>query len=159
MKVYWTTMRHMYWWSPTWSRPWERARGSFVSSVMIQILSFFWFSGFGSLWSLLWFSWKSGMGVCCMLTTLQQLWVLNWVFNSSVCIRSQDVTLTCVLPFQKWKAHSTQLQQVDFPELYSVIGEETATHLMRTGQNFFAALYGQPNYALQYKYSPVYDLY
>ena len=48
------------------------------------------------------------MGVCCMLTTLQQLWVINWVFNSSVCIRSQDVTLTCVLPFQKWKAHSTQ---------------------------------------------------
>ena len=36
MKVYWTTMRQMYWWLATWSRPWEIAWGSFVSSVTIQ---------------------------------------------------------------------------------------------------------------------------
>ena len=45
------------------------------------------------------------------------------------------------------KGKRIKLQQGDIPELYSVVGEETATHedLMRTGQNFFAARYGQPN--------------
>ena len=50
--------------------------------------------------------------------------------------------------FKKGKLTAlSKLQQGDFPELYCVVGDETATHenLMRTGQNFFAALYGQPN--------------
>ena len=55
---------------------------------------------------------------------------------------------TVSYPFKKGKLTAlSKLQQGDFPELYSVVGEETATHedLMKTGQNFFAALYGQPN--------------
>ena len=92
----------MYWWSATWSRPSERARGSFVSSVTIQAFSLFWLSGLGRLWSLLWLSWKSGMGVCRMLTTLQELWV---VFNSK-CIRSQDVTLCPTLLKRGSSQHS-----------------------------------------------------
>ena len=55
---------------------------------------------------------------------------------------------TVSYPFKKGKLTAlSKLQQGDFPELYSIVGEETATHenLMITGQNFFAALYGQPN--------------
>ena len=55
---------------------------------------------------------------------------------------------TVSYPFKKGKLTAlSKLQQGDFPELYSIVGEETATHenLMSTGQNFFAALYGQPN--------------
>ena len=55
---------------------------------------------------------------------------------------------TVSYPFKKGKLTAlSKLQQGDFPESYSVVGEETATHedLKRTGQNFFAALYGQPN--------------
>ena len=54
---------------------------------------------------------------------------------------------TVSYPFKKGKLIAlSKLQQGDFPELYSVVGEETVTHedLMRTGQNFFAALYSQP---------------
>ena len=80
----------------SYMRPWERARRSYVSSVAIQTFLFFWFSGLGSLWSLICFLWKSRMGVCCMLTTLQQLWAIK-VFNSSECIQSQDVTLCLTL--------------------------------------------------------------
>ena len=38
------------------------------------------------------------------------------------------------------------LQADDFPGLYQVLGEEDATRLdlMKTGQRFFAVLYGQP---------------
>ena len=42
-------------------------------------------------------------------------------------------------PFKKGKLTAlSKLQQGDFPELYSVVGEETATHenLMRTGKTF-----------------------
>ena len=39
----------------------------------------------------------------------------------------------------------SKLREGNFPELYSVVGEETATleDLLKTGQTFFAALYGQ----------------
>jgi hypothetical protein len=54
---------------------------------------------------------------------------------------------TVSYPFNKGKITAlSKLQEGDFPELYSVIGEETATHedLLKTGQKFFAVLYGQP---------------
>ena len=54
---------------------------------------------------------------------------------------------TVSYPFKKGKIIAlSKPQKGAFPELYSVVGEETATHekLMRAGQNFFAALYGQP---------------
>ena len=59
-------------------------------------------------------------------------------------MQSQDVTL---FPTLSKRESSHKLQQGDFPELYSIVGEDTATHenLMSTGQNFFAALYGQQN--------------
>ena len=55
---------------------------------------------------------------------------------------------TVSYPFKKGKLTAlSKLQQGDFPEICSVVGEGTATHedLMRTGQNLFSALYGQPN--------------
>ena len=54
---------------------------------------------------------------------------------------------TVSYPFKKGKLIAlSKLQQGNFPELYYVVGEETVTHedLMRTGRNFFAALYSQP---------------
>ena len=54
---------------------------------------------------------------------------------------------TVSYPFNKGKLTAlNKLQECDFPGLYSVIGEEKATHkdLLKTGQQFFAVLYGQP---------------
>ena len=52
---------------------------------------------------------------------------------------------TVSYPFKKEKLIALSKQQGDFPELYFIVGEETAKHedLMRTGQNLFAALYVQ----------------
>ena len=54
---------------------------------------------------------------------------------------------TVSYPFNKGKLTTLgKLREGNFPELYSVVGEETATleDLLKTGQTFFAALYGQP---------------
>ena len=54
---------------------------------------------------------------------------------------------TVSYPFNKGKLTAlSKLREGNFPELYSVVGEETATleDLLKTGQTFFAALYGQP---------------
>jgi len=54
---------------------------------------------------------------------------------------------TVSYPFNKGKLTALSiLQEGDFIELYSVIGEERATHedLLKTGQQFFAALHGWP---------------
>ena len=51
---------------------------------------------------------------------------------------------TVSYPFKKGKLSAlSKLQQGEFPELYSVVREETVTHedLMRI-EHFFAALYG-----------------
>ena len=80
-----------------------------------------------------------------MLATLQQFWMIK-VFNYSEGMQSQDVKL-CLTLYKKGKLTAlSKLQQGDFPELYSVVGEETATHedLMRIEHYFLAALYGQP---------------
>ena len=80
-----------------------------------------------------------------MLTTLQQLWAIK-----SLQLLGMHAVTGCdtvSYPFKKGKLIAlSKLQQCDFPELYSVVGEETATHedLMKTGQSFSAALYGQP---------------
>ena len=50
-------------------------------------------------------------------------------------------------PFNKGKFTAlSRLREGNFPELYSVVGEETATlkDFMKTGQTFFAVLHGQP---------------
>ena len=54
---------------------------------------------------------------------------------------------TVSYPFNKGKLTAlSKLREGNFPELYSVVGEETAMleDLLRRGQTFFAALYGQP---------------
>ena len=54
---------------------------------------------------------------------------------------------TVLYPFNKGKLTAlSKLREGNFPELYSVVGEETAMleDLLRRGQTFFAALYGQP---------------
>ena len=54
---------------------------------------------------------------------------------------------TVSYPFNKGKLTAViKLREGIFLELYSVVGEETATleDLLKTGQTFFAALYGQP---------------
>lgn len=54
---------------------------------------------------------------------------------------------TVSYPFNKGKLTAlSKLRDGDFPELYSVLGEEAATHedLLKVGQKFFGALYGQP---------------
>ena len=54
---------------------------------------------------------------------------------------------TVSYPFNKGKLTAlSKLREGNFPELYSVVGEETAMleDLLKTGQTFFAALYGQP---------------
>ena len=54
---------------------------------------------------------------------------------------------TVSYPFNKGKLTALRkLREGNFLELYSVVGEETATleDLLKTGQTFFAALYGQP---------------
>ena len=53
---------------------------------------------------------------------------------------------TVSYPFNKGKLTAlSKLREGNFPELYSVVGEETAAleDLLKTGQTFFAALYGQ----------------
>ena len=53
---------------------------------------------------------------------------------------------TVSYPFNKGKLTAlSKLREGNFPELYSVVEEETATleDLLKTGQMFFAALYGQ----------------
>ena len=50
-------------------------------------------------------------------------------------------------PFSKGKASVLKtLKAGNFPGLFDVLGEESATHvdLMAVGQHFFAVLYGQP---------------
>ena len=50
-------------------------------------------------------------------------------------------------PFNKGQLTAlSKLREGNFPELNSVVREETATleYLLKTGQTFFAALYGQP---------------
>ena len=54
---------------------------------------------------------------------------------------------TVSYPFGIGKASFLKtLKAGNFPELFNVVGEESATHidLMAVGQQFFAALYGQP---------------
>ena len=53
---------------------------------------------------------------------------------------------TVSYPFNKGKLTAlSKLREGNFPEMYSVVGEETATleDLLKTGQTLFAALYGQ----------------
>ena len=53
---------------------------------------------------------------------------------------------TVSYPFNKGKLTAlSKLREGNFPELYSVVGEETATleDLLKTGQTSIAALYGQ----------------
>ena len=59
-------------------------------------------------------------------------------------MHSQDAILSYSFKKGKLTALST-LKGGDFPELHTILGEAIATHedLLRTGQKYFAALYGQ----------------
>ena len=58
-----------------------------------------------------------------------------------------QVVIPCRIPSTRESlSQSANSEKETFPELYSVVGEETATleDLLKTGQTFFATLYGQP---------------
>ena len=62
-------------------------------------------------------------------------------------IHAVTVCDTVSHPFNKGKLTAlSKLQEGNFPEVSCEVGEETATleDLLKTGQTFFATLYGQP---------------
>ena len=116
-------------------------RRSYASSVTTQTSSSFSFSGCGNRVSRLWCRWRSGIELC---RTSITSWLLSGTQVSSFleCTPSQ-VVIPCRNPSTRESLpQSANSEKETFPELYSVVGEETATleDLLKTGQTFFATI-------------------